>query len=124
MAARFCTRCGAPAAADAAFCARCGATLGDAGAAHPTLAPPPAAPPAAPGQPRLTQGVAIAGLLLNILVWPGLGSLIAGRNVGWAQGFLFLLGIPLALVLVGIPMMIGAWIWALVTGIQVVQQAS
>ena len=85
---------------------------------HPAGAP--LAPPA--DEPRLTQEV-VAGRLLDILVWPGLGSLVAGRNVGWAQGFLFLLGIPLALVLVGIPMMIGAWIWGLVTGIRLVQQA-
>jgi TM2 domain-containing membrane protein YozV len=72
-----------------------------------------------------SQGIAIVALLLNILVLPGLGTLIAGRTTpGVIQLVLFLIGIPLSLVLIGIPLMIGMWIWALVTGIQIVQEAS
>lgn len=80
-----------------------------------------------PAKPRVTQGMAIAALVLNILIWPGLGSLVAGRQVGWAQGFLALGGLILLLTIilffVGIPMMIAAWIWGLVTGIQLIQEA-
>lgn len=140
MSARFCPSCGAAVVASAAFCTRCGATLAAELGPAPAVGPAPSyAPPGAPTpyppqaygpagyapptKARVTQGTAIAGLLLNILLWPGLGSLVAGRNVGWAQGFLFLAGIPLSLVLIGIPLLIGAWVWSLVTGIQLVQEA-
>ncbi len=71
-----------------------------------------------------TQGIAIAALLLNILVLPGLGSIIGGRTkVGIWQLVLFVVGIPLAFVIIGIPLMIAMWIWALVTGIEIIQSA-
>ena len=75
-------------------------------------------------EPKVSQGMAIAALLLNILVLPGLGSLIAGRTrEGVIQLVLYIIGIPLIFVLIGIPIMIGAWIWGLVTGIQIVQDS-
>lgn len=131
----FCTRCGAGLAPGAAYCAACGAPATQAPAAPVTLAPPPPAtnvhvhisPPPPEGRRPITQGLAIAGLLLNILVWPGLGSLVAGESVGWAQGFLTLLAAILTITLVGaivgIPLAIGMWIWGLVTGIQLVNRA-
>ena len=71
-----------------------------------------------------SQGIAIAALLLNILVLPGLGSLIGGRTTeGVLQLVLFIIGIPLCLVLIGIPLVIAMWIWALVTGIQIIKEA-
>lgn len=89
-------------------------------------APPPGdlySTPGAAGKP--SQGVAIVGLVLNIIVWPGLGSLIASRAVGWAQGFLFLLGLALTLTLIGailgIPLMLAMWIWGIVTGAQLLK---
>lgn len=88
-------------------------------APQPQHAAPPPGPAAAP---QVSEGMAIAALLLNILVWPGLGSLVAGKSIGWAQGFLFLGGLILSLILIGIPMLIGAWIWGLVTGIQLIQR--
>jgi len=130
----FCPQCGAPSANGGAYCTQCGATLAPAtaaahayaplpaAAAAPMSTPPPYGAPAAAAQH--TQGIAIVALILNILIWPGLGSLVAGRQVGWAQGFLFLFGIPLSIILIGIPMLIGAWIWALMTGIQLVQASS
>ncbi len=75
------------------------------------------------GKPPVTQGVAIVALLLNILVWPGLGSLIAGEAVGWAQGFLMLAGVILVIVVIGIPMMLGAWIWGIITGVELLRRA-
>lgn len=69
-------------------------------------------------------GVAIVGLLLNVLVLPGLGSLIGKRfKPGIAQILLFLIGMPLMLVWVGFIMVIAAWIWGLVTGIMLIQDA-
>jgi TM2 domain-containing membrane protein YozV len=71
-----------------------------------------------------TQGIAIVALLLNILVLPGLGSIIGGKtNPGTAQLILFLAGIPLSLVLIGIPLIIAAWIWGIVTGIEIIKES-
>ena len=71
-----------------------------------------------------SQGIAIAALLLNILVLPGLGSLIGGRTTeGIIQLVLFIIAIPLSFILIGIPLLIAMWIWALVTGIQIIKEA-
>lgn len=75
------------------------------------------------GKPPVSQAVAIVALLLNILIWPGLGSLIAGEQVGWAQGFLMLGGVFLAIILIGIPMMLGAWIWGIITGVELLRRS-
>ncbi len=70
------------------------------------------------------QGIAIAALLLNILILPGLGSIIGGRTKeGVIQLVLFLVGIPLSIILVGIPLMIAMWIWGIVTGVQLVKES-
>ena len=71
-----------------------------------------------------SQGIAIAALLLNILILPGLGSLIGGRTTeGVIQLVLFIVGIPLSFVLIGIPLVIAMWIWALVTSVQIIKEA-
>ena len=68
------------------------------------------------------QGLAIAGLILNIIVLPGLGTIVAGKTkTGVIQLVLFIIGIPLALILIGIPLMIAMWIWALVSSIQIIK---
>jgi TM2 domain-containing membrane protein YozV len=68
--------------------------------------------------------LAIIGLLLNILILPGLGSLIGGRTkTGIWQLILSVIGIVLSFVIIGIPILIASWIWALVTGIQMIQEA-
>jgi TM2 domain-containing membrane protein YozV len=71
--------------------------------------------------------MAIVGLILNIIILPGLGTLVGGGKsrvtTGILQLVLFLIGIPLSIVIIGIPLMIGMWIWALVTGIQMVKEA-
>lgn len=111
------------------ICPSCGFAGNGAG---PTAAPPPAmpAPPAAPAAQRPpTQGIAIAALLLNVLVWPGLGTLVASRvGIGLAQGFLMLLGLLLTITIlflfVGIPLMVGMWVWGLITGIQLLQESN
>ena len=138
----FCSHCGKAVGEGATFCTHCGHTMSTAfyGDAPQTLAPPSQATWGAAPAPVVTthtqtqartgptQGMAIAGLLLNLLIWPGLGSIIAGDNVGWGQGFLCLGGLILTITVIGaiagIPMMIGAWIWALVTSIGHVQRAA
>jgi len=74
---------------------------------------------------KITQGLAIAGLLLNILIIPGLGSIVAGETkTGVWQLVLAIVGFVLSFVVIGIPILIGAWIWGLVTGIQLIQKSS
>jgi TM2 domain-containing membrane protein YozV len=71
-----------------------------------------------------SEGTALAALLVNTLCLPGLGSFIGGRSsAGIGQLLLFLIGIPLTLVVVGAPMILSAWIWALITGIDIMNQA-
>ncbi len=77
----------------------------------------------AAGVAPITKDRAILALILNVIVLPGLGTIIAGdTNTGVVQLVLFLVGIPLSFVLIGIPLMIGMWIWALITGIQMVNR--
>src|SRR5262249_32648320 len=58
-----------------------------------------------------TENTALAGLLVNVC-FPGLGSLIGGKtSAGVFQLLMFLLGLPLCIVVIGAPMVIGAWIW-------------
>ena len=103
-------------------CAACG-YAGPLPASYGAPLPPPV-PSAGP-----TLGVAIAALLLNVLVWPGLGTLIGGRTgEGLTQGLLTLLGFFLIFTIILIPVSIllfaGMWIWGLVTGVQLVNQAN
>lgn len=73
---------------------------------------------------RIGQGMAIACLLLNILIIPGLGSLLGGKKKeGTWQLVLALVGFVLSFILIGFPVIIAAWIWGLVTGINLVQEA-
>lgn len=79
-------------------------------------------------QPPPSLGLAIAALVVNLVVWPGLGTMIGGRvGLGLGQGFLMLGGILLIFTILLIPLaiaaMVGAWVWALVTGIQLIQAA-
>ncbi len=74
-------------------------------------------------------GLAIAGLLINVLLLPGLGSIIAGRTkTGLWQLLLMVLGIVFTLTvigaIIGIPLIVVSWIWGIVTGVQVVKEAS
>jgi len=72
--------------------------------------------------------VAIVGLILNLIL-PRLGTIIGATenkqymNAGIIQLVLFLVGVPLTFIVIGIPLVIGAWIWALVTGIKLVTEA-
>jgi len=83
------------------------------------------------------QALLIAGALVNILLLPGAGTLLVGdTRLGTFQlvlfasgGFLMILSMPLMFILVGfflMPvaalLMLGAWVWALVTSIQILSR--
>lgn len=75
----------------------------------------------------ISTGKAIAVLVVNWIL-PGVGSFIAGKNkeATW-QLVLYIVGGVLCLTLVGIiiggPLMLAGWIWALVTSIQLLTEA-
>jgi TM2 domain-containing membrane protein YozV len=80
-------------------------------------------PPSPPAPRKPDEGTALGGLLVNALVLPGLGSLIAGKTTeGVIQLVLFVIGVPLCLVLIGVPMILTAWAWGLATGIRVMNE--
>lgn len=76
----------------------------------------------------------IAALLLNVLVWPGLGSIVGGAPVGWAQGTLFLLAMVLLVAplrqggeagvatLVVLAAALALWAWSLATAIRLLRE--
>lgn len=77
---------------------------------------------------KTTFNIAILGLILNILVFPGLGSMVGGRiKTGVIQFILMIVSILLDItiigLLLGLPLGFGIWIWSLVTSIQVVQDS-
>jgi TM2 domain-containing membrane protein YozV len=98
--------------------------------AHPPLSLPTSGPPARAAQHAVPQsigppaeGVAVTALVLNVLV-PGVGSLVAGRvGLGVGQLLLWVIGLPLCFVLIGFPMVLAAWIWSLVSGIQILEDS-
>ena len=83
-----------------------------------------------------SQGLAIACLIINIFI-PGLGSLIGGKikegiwQLVLLLGSVFLavllfitiVGIPLGIILIIFGPLI-AWIWGIVTGARLIQEAS
>ncbi len=80
--------------------------------------------PLAWNPPPASQGQAVAALCLNAMVCPGVGSLVGGRtSTGMAQLALFLLGLPLAFVAVGVPLMLAAWVWGIATGAQLMTES-
>lgn len=81
----------------------------------------------------------IIGLIVNIIILPGLGSIIGGRiKTGIWQLVIFLIGmcmvfigIPLSFILIGIPILIvggcltfAVWVWGIVTGVQMIQESA
>jgi len=81
----------------------------------------------------VSMGLAIIGLILNVIFLSGLGTLIAGRSkIGIWQIALWLVGAifvsvaywyGLTVFYVGTPLVIAAWIWGLITGVQLIQEA-
>ena len=86
---------------------------------------------------KKNQGLAIVALIINIVLMPGLGSLIGGktREGVWQLVLLWggiILGILLTITIIGaiigIPLIIigplAAWVWGIVTGVEIVQENS
>ncbi len=89
--------------------------------------------PARRAVPRKKKGgklaLAIVGLVLNMFVLPGLGSLVAGKTrAGIWQLVLLFFGILLIMsligIIVGVPLIIASWIWGIVTGVKAIEAAS
>jgi hypothetical protein len=79
---------------------------------------------AAPAKSNNDMTMAIIGLVVNLAVLPGLGTIIGGQtSKGVWQLVLFAIGIPLSIILIGIPLIIGVWIWALVCSINQIKAA-
>jgi TM2 domain-containing membrane protein YozV len=73
--------------------------------------------------PTPTEAVALTGLVVNACV-PGVGSILAGRpKLGLMQLGLFVAGLPLCLVLIGFPMIVVAWFWAVASGYATLRDA-
>jgi TM2 domain-containing membrane protein YozV len=71
-----------------------------------------------------TSAQAVASMLLNALVCPGLGSLVGGRpRAGISQLSIFLVGLPLAVASFGVPLMVAAWVWGVITGAHLIAEA-
>lgn len=92
------------------------------------LSPPAPAPLNRPASSN-NQALAIVALILNILVIPGLGTLIGGRtNEGLAQLGLIVVGFVLIFTILLIPIsivaFIAAWIWGIVSGVQLITAAN
>lgn len=69
--------------------------------------------------------LAIIGLLLNIFTIPGLGSIIGGeKKRGTYQIIMWAVGMLLSLVLIGIPLVFAAWIWGIITGVNMLKSAN
>jgi TM2 domain-containing membrane protein YozV len=72
---------------------------------------------------KVDEATALVGLLVNLPL-PGVGSLIAGKTrEGVLQLVMVGVALPLCFLLIGFPMLFGAWVWALVTGINAVNEA-
>ena len=81
-------------------------------------------PPVAWQPRRIGSGQAVASMFLNAMVCPGVGSLVGGKTgTGLAQLCLFLVGLPLAVIAVGLPLVLGAWVWGIATGAQLIAEA-
>lgn len=81
-------------------------------------------PPAPWDSKRPSSGQAVASMFLNALVCPGVGSLVGGKTgTGLAQLSLFLVGLPLAVITIGLPLMLAAWVWGIATGAQLIAES-
>jgi TM2 domain-containing membrane protein YozV len=90
--------------------------------AHPPLQgfqqPGPLAPISGPA-----DATAVTAMVLNVVL-PGLGSIISGRtSLGVGQLVLWAIGIPLCFIAIGFPMVLGAWVWSVVTGVRILEES-
>ncbi|MBI2452083.1 hypothetical protein HYV50_03320 [Candidatus Pacearchaeota archaeon] len=75
-----------------------------------------------------TRTMAIIGLLLNILILPGVGTLIAGKTKeGIWQIVLSVIGLifyfaTFGLFRIGVVFLFVAWIWGLISGVKLIEK--
>ena len=101
---KYCAGCGRKIHMNAVMCPYCGYTIKQSENNNKTLA--------------------IVGLIINILIWPGLGTIIGGdTGKGIGQMILFLISIPLCFILIGIPLLIGIWVWAIISSINQIKNS-
>ena len=79
----------------------------------------------APKRSRKTMGLAIIALIINIFLFPGLGTLISGKKIksGIWQIAIAIVGALLWGMFIGYPIFAVAWIWGIVSGIQLIQES-
>lgn len=100
------------------------------------------------GKERAERDRALAALSANLVVLPGLGSLVLGERAGWLQAPMALAGMTLSvrwlvlvlldwrreralpdtlprtgLLLAGVALFAVAWLWALATGLRALRRA-
>lgn len=68
--------------------------------------------------------LAVISLILNVIIFPGLGSLVGGKTYdGVWQLIIAVIGVILSFFTIGIPILIAAWIWGIYTGIKMIKEA-
>jgi hypothetical protein len=70
--------------------------------------------------------LAIIAMILNVLIFPGLGTLIAGKiKVGIWQVLITVVGAIIWLVYgdIGAALIFASWIWSIVTGVQIIKES-
>ena len=73
----------------------------------------------------VSRNEGIAALLLNVILLPGLGTVIWGnKKTGIWQIVLSIVSFPLMLVLVGFATYFAVWVWALITGVNILKSAT
>jgi len=76
-----------------------------------------------PSKKKPSLSIAIIGFIINLVLMPGLGTLIGGKiKRGIWQLVLFWIGVLLIGIFIGIPIIIAAWIWGIVSGIRLIQE--
>ncbi len=106
------------------------------------MAPVPAAARPQPSGGKPSMAVAVIALLINILLIPGLGTIVGGRmKQGLVQllllwlggiivtflGFFLVIASPMAglvVAMLGSIMVLSGWVWAIVSGVLIVRDAS
>ena len=74
------------------------------------------------------QTKAVVGLILNVFVWPGIGTMVGAATrqetkTGIVQAILFLVSLPLMLIIVGVFLALAVWVWALISSIMQIKEA-
>ena len=80
-----------------------------------------------PKKESVSTGIAVLAFLVNLLIFPGLGSIIGNEiKQGIIQLVLFIVGIAFVLsifeFITGLAFILVAWVWGIVTGIQILKK--